>query len=78
MWGVSEIRGTLFWGPYNKDPTGYYIRVPIFSETPMSASGLGVDVWWVRVGGVRISVVFDFRSLGVQRLGIYLTVHATY
>ena len=19
--GVSEIRGTLFWGPYNKDPT---------------------------------------------------------
>ena len=44
----------------------------------MSASGLGVDVWWVRVGGVRISVVFDFRSLGVQRLGIYLQVHAAY
>ena len=73
--GVSEIRGTLFGGPYNKDPTGWG---PIFSETPMSASGLGVDVWWVRVGGVRISVVFDFRSLGVQRLGIYLKVHATY
>ena len=30
------MRGTLFWGPFNKDPTilGYYIRVPLFSETP--------------------------------------------
>ena len=35
--GLSESWGTLFWGPYNTDPTyslGYYIRVPIFSETP--------------------------------------------
>ena len=20
-WGFPKIRGTLFWGPYNKDPT---------------------------------------------------------
>ena len=20
IWGVPKIRGTLFWGPYNKDP----------------------------------------------------------
>ena len=33
--GVSEIRVTLFGGPYDKDPTiylGYYIGV---SETPI-------------------------------------------
>ena len=31
------MRGTLFWGPYNKDPTnylGYYIRVPYFRKLP--------------------------------------------
>ena len=29
-WEFPKIRGTLLWGPYNKDPTilGYYIRVP--------------------------------------------------
>ena len=21
IWGFPKIRGTLFWGPYNKDPT---------------------------------------------------------
>ena len=21
MWELPKIRGTLFWGPYNKDPT---------------------------------------------------------
>ena len=29
------IRGTLFWAPYNRDPTnylGYYIRVPYFRK----------------------------------------------
>ena len=28
--GVAENRGTLFWGPYNKDPPilGYNIGVP--------------------------------------------------
>ena len=32
--GVSENRGTLFWGPYNKDPTieGFYISVPNFRK----------------------------------------------
>ena len=31
-----EIRGTLFWGPYNKVPTvwgTYYISVPIFGNS---------------------------------------------
>ena len=39
----SFVRETLWlWGPYNKDPTisGYYIRVPLFSETPTSESVL--------------------------------------
>ena len=38
--GVSEkIRGILFWGPYNKDPTilGYYIRVPYCRKLHMLA-----------------------------------------
>ena len=34
--GVPKIRGTLFWGPYSKDPTnsGYYTRVPYFRKLP--------------------------------------------
>ena len=34
--GDSENMGTLFGGPYNKDPTilGYYIRVPYFRKLP--------------------------------------------
>ena len=38
--GVSENSGTLFMGPYNKDPTIYKFRVlyygPLFSGTPIS------------------------------------------
>ena len=35
--GLSENWGTLFWGPYKKDPTyylGYYIRVPYLRKPP--------------------------------------------
>ena len=37
--GFRKVGGTLFWGPYNKDPTtllhlGYYIRVPYFGKLP--------------------------------------------
>ena len=34
--GFPKIRGTSFWGPYffGSDYLGYYIRVPLFSETP--------------------------------------------
>ena len=33
--GVSEIRGTLFWGPYNKDTTiyGTTLGSPIFGNS---------------------------------------------
>ena len=31
-----KIRGTLFWGPYNKDRIIYYIRVPYFRKLPCS------------------------------------------
>ena len=39
MWDFPKIRGTLFWGPYNKDPTkcyylGCYIRGPYFRKPP--------------------------------------------
>ena len=34
-WGFPKIRGTLFWGPYNKDPTIQGIRLgsPIFGSS---------------------------------------------
>ena len=37
IWEFPKIRGTLFWGPENKDPSinlGYYIRVPYFRKLP--------------------------------------------
>ena len=34
---VSEIKGTVFGGPYSRDPTSSgTILGPLFSETPMS------------------------------------------
>ena len=44
--GVSKIRGTLFGGPYNKDPTiyiGYYIRVPYFRKLLDTEKGPSAD-----------------------------------
>ena len=36
--GVSENRGTSFWGPHNKDPTIRVLyRVSYFGETPILA-----------------------------------------
>ena len=38
IWEFPKIRGTLFWGPYNKDPTIQgTILGPLFSETPILA-----------------------------------------
>ena len=39
IWEFPKTGGTLFWCPYNKDPTiigGYYIRVPYFRKLPYS------------------------------------------
>ena len=40
-WEFPKIRGTLFWGPHNKDPNklGYYIRIPHFRKLAHSCSG---------------------------------------
>ena len=42
MWKFPKSRGACFCGPYDKDPTiwGYYIRVPLCSETPISSGCL--------------------------------------
>ena len=44
IWEFPKIGGTLFGGPYNKDPTiylDYYIRVPYFRKLPYTqAQGL--------------------------------------
>ncbi|CAE7812270.1 unnamed protein product [Symbiodinium sp. CCMP2592] len=39
--GVSENRGTLFWGPYNKDPTiqGTILGSPIFGNSHLAFEG---------------------------------------
>ena len=38
MWEFPKIWGTLFWGPYNKDPTIQgTVLGSLFSETPMYA-----------------------------------------
>ena len=35
--GVSEIRGTVFWGPHDRDPTilGAILGSPIFGNSHM-------------------------------------------
>ena len=36
MWELPKVSGTLFWGPYNKEPTIQgTILGSLFSETPM-------------------------------------------
>ena len=37
MWEFPKIRATLFWGPYNKDPTiwGIILESPIFGNSHM-------------------------------------------
>ena len=73
--GVSENRGTLFWGPYNKDPTnlGYYIRVSYFRKLPdpkLQAQGFWLQVF--RVSGLRdLGVGFRIWGLG----GLVQLVH---
>ena len=46
MWGFPKIGGTLFWGPYNKDPTieGTILGSPIFGNSHFAfrVQGLGV------------------------------------
>ena len=55
--GVSEIRGTVFWGPYNKDPTiqGTILGSPIFGNSHLAVQleALGsVFSFGVAVGSV--------------------------
>ena len=35
IWEFPKIRGTVFWGPYNKDPTiwGTILRSPIIGNS---------------------------------------------
>ena len=38
-WEFSKIRGTLFWGPYNKDPTNQgttILGTPIFGNSHLA------------------------------------------
>ena len=57
MWEFPKIRGTLFWGPYNKDPT---IEVlywgPLFSKTPMfsDASRVSLRLYGSYKGSARV------------------------
>ena len=46
IWEFPKIRGTLFWGPYNKDPTIWgtilgLLGSPIFGTPMFRVQGLG-------------------------------------
>ena len=64
LMGVSENEGTLFWGPYNKDPSIWGTRLgsPVFGNSLMWKSRKSVDVahsW----GGLNSDLwVLDFRT----------------
>ena len=47
IWEFPKIRGTLFWAPYNKDPTiwGTTLGSPYFRKLPFTVRGLGSWVW---------------------------------
>ena len=59
-----SIRGTLVWGPYNKDAyySGYYIRVPYFRKPP-SFPGRILAAACIRH--------FPLRDLQFQQSGVY-------
>ena len=41
IWEFPKIRGTLFWGPYNKDLLSRLLYSgPLFSETPIFVNGI--------------------------------------
>ena len=49
IWEFAKIRGTLFWGPYNKDLTisGTILRSPIL-RSPHLGVNYGNGVSWFR------------------------------
>ena len=53
--GVSHNKGTLNWGPYNKDPTiwGTILGSPIFGNPPYRVCRSRVEVFG-RFGGFRV------------------------
>ena len=88
--GVSENRGTLFWGPYNKDPT---FRVPylgpLFSDTPISLSlpslGLSVECNTLNLkprfaifGGLDTSLFLPLVSIEGERAALWLGFTCAY
>ena len=42
MWKFPKIRATLFWGPYNKDPTIWGAKGLLFPETMSESPGLAL------------------------------------
>ena len=52
MWEFPKVRGALIWGgPYNQDPSGYYIRgPPIFGNPHVAAAPYGSLDCWKSVG----------------------------
>ena len=59
-WEFPKIRGTLFWGPYNKDPT---MRVKVLGKGCLGIWTTWVNTWGFLVlmfGAVGCSVVWVF------------------
>ena len=76
--GDSENQGSLFWGPYNKDPSilGTISGSPIFGNSHIvECAFLQWEVFPItipttlRVSGFRLGLSFGFQSLGFRGLG---------
>ena len=55
--GVSENRGTLFWGPKGSYYLGYSIRVPYFRKPSMCEFRFRVEASWFIGLGFRVQGV---------------------
>ena len=64
IWQSPKIRGTSFWGPYNKEPInyyfGYYIRVPHFRKLPHGVAGAALDPE-ASSEGLKLTMLFRFK-----------------
>ena len=69
--GVSENKGTLFWGPYNKDPTiwGTILGSPVFGKSHLQSRSAGRLIQRAEFGR-SATLGLGFRKLRSRGLGV--------
>ena len=76
LWEFPTIRGTLLWGPYNKDPTIQGNILAIFGNSHFSVGGLGVALRGAAASGSSENEG-TFCGLGFRGLNSDIIVFAT-